>query len=154
MLDKYVTSLSSEFCELIDFTRFLWESSFSDRDSLYQVRSECLTCAFRASCCSARLSRAHVPAFAGSSVSLSHINTILKSVQWRSRGYCRPGPNIYGRPYWCSRNTFAARNCRPCKGRTPSAPPPPAHVAPPLYPLHQHRANGLNTYGHTTPMVV
>ena len=26
-----------------------------------QVRSECLTCAFRASCCSARLSRAQVP---------------------------------------------------------------------------------------------
>ena len=33
-----------------------------------QVRSECLTCTFRASCCSARLSRAHVPALAGSSV--------------------------------------------------------------------------------------
>ena len=27
------------------------------------VRSECLTCTFRASCCSARLSRAQVPAF-------------------------------------------------------------------------------------------
>ena len=26
-----------------------------------QVRSECLTCTFRASCCSARLSRARVP---------------------------------------------------------------------------------------------
>ena len=26
-----------------------------------QVRSECLTCTFRASCCSARLSRAQVP---------------------------------------------------------------------------------------------
>ena len=33
-----------------------------------QVRSECLTCTFRASCCSARLSRAQVPAFADSSV--------------------------------------------------------------------------------------
>ena len=33
-----------------------------------QVRSECLTCTFRASCCSARLSRAQVSAFAGSSV--------------------------------------------------------------------------------------
>ena len=33
-----------------------------------QVRSECLTCTFRASRCSARLSRAQVPAFAGSSV--------------------------------------------------------------------------------------
>ena len=32
-----------------------------------QVRSECLTCTFRASCCSARLSRAQVPAFTGSS---------------------------------------------------------------------------------------
>ena len=34
-----------------------------------QVRSgQCLTCTFRASCCSARLSRAQVTAFAGSSV--------------------------------------------------------------------------------------
>ena len=33
-----------------------------------QVRSECLTCTIRVSCCSARLSRAQVPAFAGSSV--------------------------------------------------------------------------------------
>ena len=33
-----------------------------------QVRSECLTCTFRASCCCARLSRAQVPAFTGSSV--------------------------------------------------------------------------------------
>ena len=33
-----------------------------------QVRSECLTCTFRARCCNARLSRAHVPAFADSSV--------------------------------------------------------------------------------------
>ena len=32
-----------------------------------QVRSECLTCTFRANCCSARLSRAQVLAFAGSS---------------------------------------------------------------------------------------
>ena len=33
-----------------------------------QVRSECLTCTIRASCCSACLSRAQVLAFAGSSV--------------------------------------------------------------------------------------
>ena len=33
-----------------------------------QVRSECLTCIFRVSCCSARLSWAQVPAFAGSPV--------------------------------------------------------------------------------------
>ena len=33
-----------------------------------QVRSECLTCIFRASCCSAHLSRAQVLAFIGSSV--------------------------------------------------------------------------------------
>ena len=33
-----------------------------------QVRSECLTCTFRASCCSAHLSWAQVPAFTGSSV--------------------------------------------------------------------------------------
>ena len=36
-------------------------------------------------------------------------------------GYCRPGRNIYGRPYWCSRNTFAARNCRPCTGAARAA---------------------------------
>ena len=30
-----------------------------------QVRSECLTCTFRASCCSARMSRAQVPALRG-----------------------------------------------------------------------------------------
>ena len=35
----------------------------------YQVRSECLSCTFRASCCNARLSRALVPVFfAGYSV--------------------------------------------------------------------------------------
>ena len=33
-----------------------------------QVMSECLTCTFRASCCSARLSRAPVLTFTGSSV--------------------------------------------------------------------------------------
>ena len=33
-----------------------------------QVMSECLTCTFRESCCSARLSQAQVPAFAGSSI--------------------------------------------------------------------------------------
>ena len=33
-----------------------------------QVRSECLPCTFRASCCSTHLPRAQVPAFAGSSV--------------------------------------------------------------------------------------
>ena len=32
------------------------------------VRSECLTCTFIASCCNARLSRAQIQAFAGSSV--------------------------------------------------------------------------------------
>ena len=35
---------------------------------LGQVRSECLTCTFRASCCSTRLSWAQVPAVVGSSV--------------------------------------------------------------------------------------
>ena len=44
---------------VIDMTKF---------QTLGQVKSECLTCTFRASGCSARLSRAHVPAFAGSSV--------------------------------------------------------------------------------------
>ena len=45
-----------------------WETSRGDTAVSYQVGSECLTCTFRASCCSARLSRAQVPSFAGSSV--------------------------------------------------------------------------------------
>ena len=45
-----------------------WCSVKSGQVRSGQVRSECLTCAFKASCCSARLSRAQVPAFAASSV--------------------------------------------------------------------------------------
>ena len=45
--------------------------------------------------------------------------------QWRSRGYCRPGPNIYGRPYWCSRNTFAIEIAAPVKVTPPRPSPPP-----------------------------
>ena len=48
------------------------------------------------------------------------------NVQWRSRGYCRLGPNIYGRPCWCSRNTFASEIAAPVKV------PPPPPFAPPL----------------------
>ena len=53
-----------------------------------QVRSECLTCTFRVSCCSARLSGAQVPAFASSSVrdrklSVGDGKTILRSVDKR-----------------------------------------------------------------------
>ena len=40
---------------------------YSDEKKIYSW-SECLTCTIRASCCSARLSRAQVPTFAGSSV--------------------------------------------------------------------------------------
>ena len=36
--------------------------------NIQSVRSECFTCTFRASCCSARLSRPQIPVFAGSSV--------------------------------------------------------------------------------------
>ena len=43
-------------------------SSIPERGHKGQVRSECLTCPFRASCCSARLSRVQVPAFTGYSV--------------------------------------------------------------------------------------
>ena len=50
--------------------------------------------------------------------------------QWRSRGYCRPGPNIYRRPYWCSRNTFANEIAAHVK--VPPSPPPPTHFASPL----------------------
>ena len=49
------------------FSCFLSERRNSDRTS-GQVRSVCLTCTSRASCCSAHLSRTQVPAFAGSSV--------------------------------------------------------------------------------------
>ena len=36
--------------------------------------------------------------------------------QWRSKGgITRPGPNIYGRPYWCSRNIFASEIATPVK---------------------------------------
>ena len=51
-------------------------------DQCKQVRSECLTCTFRASCCSACLSRAQVPAFAGplsrtGNASMTQNNVIL-----------------------------------------------------------------------------
>ena len=41
--------------------------------------------------------------------------------------YCRPGPNIYERPYWCSRNTFVSEIAT-----THPPPPPPPPLAPPL----------------------
>ena len=40
----------------------------SIENSIHQVRSDSLKCTFRASCCSACLSRAQVSAFTGSSV--------------------------------------------------------------------------------------
>ena len=46
-------------------TVILYSPSHRQND---QFRSECFRCTFRASCCSARLSRAQVPAFACSSV--------------------------------------------------------------------------------------
>ena len=46
-----------------------------------QVRSECLTCTFTESCCSARLSRAQVRAFPGSSVrDRKDITTVSRNV--------------------------------------------------------------------------
>ena len=51
-------------CSLFDLQSIFNRSS----SVIHQVRSECLTCTFRASCCSARLSRAQVPDSAGSSV--------------------------------------------------------------------------------------
>ena len=49
--------------------------------------------------------------------------------QWGGGGevYCRQGPNIYGRPFWCSRNTFASEIVAPVK-----AAPRPSPFAPPL----------------------
>ena len=54
------------FLVLWGYTRFYILSRFLSCSG--QVRSECLTCTFRASCCSARLSGAQVEAFAGSTV--------------------------------------------------------------------------------------
>ena len=45
--------------------------------------------------------------------------------QWRSRGYFHPGSNIYGRPYWCSRNTFASEIAAP----SPTPPYPHYYLA-------------------------
>ena len=42
-----------------------------------------------------------------------YVTTMFHNNQRRSWGYCRPGPNIYGRPYWCSRNTFASEIAAP-----------------------------------------
>ena len=52
-----------------------------------QVRSACVTCTFRANYCSARLSRAQVPAFAGSSVR----DRGKKGVGVREGGACTGG---------------------------------------------------------------
>ena len=57
----WVTQMTEETCSKHNGLLFVISRSG-------QVRSECLTCTFRASCCSARLSRAQVPPFAGSSV--------------------------------------------------------------------------------------
>ena len=52
-----------------------------------------------------------------------------------SRGYCRPRPNIYGRPCWCSRNTFASEIAAPVNG----TPLPPCPLAPPLGKIYADR---------------
>ena len=54
---------------------------FNDTINTGQLRSECLTCTFRTSCCSARMSRVQVATFAGSSVrNRKVINTSLLMV--------------------------------------------------------------------------
>ena len=58
--------------------------------------------------------------------------TVIGAIMQRqSRGYCCPGPNIYiyGRPYWCSRNTFASEVYPP---------PPPYRCRPLVSPLLCH----------------
>ena len=51
-----------------------------------QVRSECLTCTFRASCCSAGLSRAQVPAFACSSArDRNYHQSTWRVIEWFQR---------------------------------------------------------------------
>ena len=55
----------------VDMTDVPWPLLYQLWSTGRQARSECLFCTFRASCCSARLSRAQVPiafAVAGSSV--------------------------------------------------------------------------------------
>ena len=61
------------FSDLTNQTSLYWWTSWHLKTGVVQVRSgqvrsECLMCRFRASCCSARLSRAQVLTFAGSSV--------------------------------------------------------------------------------------
>ena len=85
--------------------------------------------------------------FEVSSVHRDNVSEDLNSLkvntshQWRSKGYCRPGPNIYiyGRPYWYSRNTFASEIAAPVKVRPPHPHPLCSATAfhpPVLYGLH------------------
>ena len=63
--NKYYSKNSLDVTQILtDFLPLIWGCLVRSG----QVRSECLTCTFRASCCSARLSQAQVPTFAGSSV--------------------------------------------------------------------------------------
>ena len=60
------------------------------------------------------------------------------NIQWWKRGYCRHGPNIYVGPHLCSRNTFAAQNCHPCKGATQGGCTSHTPFAPPLETFISH----------------
>ena len=69
--NKLYQNKSSHLCHQWHsrFCKMLYQKLGAPRPSKCSlVRSECLTCTFRASCCSARLSRAHVPVYTGSSV--------------------------------------------------------------------------------------
>ena len=61
---------------------------------------------------------------------------IMSYIQWRSRGYCRPGANIYGRPIGVV-EIHAARNCRPSKAKLPPLSTTHHPIAPPLH-IHNY----------------
>ena len=92
--------------------------SFSVRLRSGQVSSEWLTCTFRASCCSARLTRAQVPAFAGSFVRAGEKRgegskggppalacTRAYEQSDRNRKQAEGGLRCYGRHYWDNKTT-------------------------------------------------
>ena len=57
-----------DYFQLFGLFSVIWTIfSYLDYFQLGQIRSECLTCTFRTSCCSTRLSQAQVQAFASSS---------------------------------------------------------------------------------------
>ena len=68
MIQRTMSERSLKFRTCLSVGTFSAMASESVCGRRGQVRSECLTCTFRASCCNACLSQAQVQAFVGSSV--------------------------------------------------------------------------------------